>query len=127
MITNFNNKMFVFKNLSKWLVVLLVYALLSGNPVLIINSMDIIPQINVRELIWLLMGQTFDVAFFGMGFAFLCVSFFNICFEKYNVFDGLDIRYSFLEKNDMSDVFVDAILDFSNPFLRSSKTKGLRE
>ena len=127
MITNFNNKMFVFKNLSEWLIVFLVYAMLSRNSLLLINSMDVVPQVNFRELILFFMGQTSNFAFFGMSFAFLCVSFLNILIEKYNVFCGLAIECKFYKNNNVKDVLFNEILDFSNPFLRSSKTKGLRE
>ncbi len=127
MMTNFNSKMFVLKNLSQWLVVFLAYVLLSGNSLLLINSMDVVPQVNVREVIWFFMGQSFNFAFFGMSFAFLCVSLFNAFVEKYSAFYGLTIGNELFKKDSVREIFFCQILDFSNPFLRSSKTKGLRE
>lgn len=129
MITNFNGKTFIFKKLSQWFVVFLAYVVLSGNPLLTINTigMDLIPQINVRELMWFVMGKTLSLTYFSTGLTFLCVSVVNIFYNNYALFN--DVCFS-CEKTDAfnEENFNDfSILDFSNPFLLSCKTKSLRE
>ena len=129
MITNFNGKTFIFKKLSQWFVIFLAYIVLSGNPLLTINTigMDLIPQINVRELMWFVMGKTLSLTYFSTGLTFLCVSVVNIFYNNYALFNNACFS---CEKTDAfnEENFNDfSILDFSNPFLLSCKTKGLRE
>lgn len=129
MITNFNSKTFVFKNISQWFIFFLVYIVLSGNPLLTVNSvgMDLIPQINVRELLCIAMGKTLSLAYFSTSITFLCVSVINVFWEKYALFSNTCFSCEKRE-NCIKKFFGDfLILDFSNPFLLSCKTKGLRE
>ena len=102
--------------------------MLSGNPVLTINcGVDLIPQVNVREIVCLVMGKTLSLAYLGTSLTFLCSTIFNAFASQCVLFDDADLscdRRGSLVYNLNTDVYV---LDFSNPFLHACKTKGLRE
>ena len=103
MITNFSNKTFILKSSSKWVVVFLVYMILSRNPLLCINSMDLIPQINVRELMFYLIGGTLRIGCFGMSIAFVCVSLVNVFIEKCSILNNLYISDKFYKDSNNND------------------------
>lgn len=128
MITNFNSKMFIFKNISNFFVIFLAYFMLSGNPILTINNgVDLIPQINVRELINFVMGRTISFAYLGTSLTFLCSTIFNAFISQCVLFDNTDFSCYSNECLNFDSNAKFFVLDFSNPFLYGCKTNSLRE
>ena len=127
MITSFDSKIFLFKNISKWFVCFLACILLSGNPVLVSNGIYLFPNVNLFETMQLLVWQTGGYIYFGLTVTCFFVSFFNALASECYSLNSVSFECGSINdicENQFSDFL---ILDFSNPFLHSSKTKGLRE
>ena len=125
MITSFNDDIFNIKKLSKYITIFVLYALLlrSFNS----YSLDLIPQVHVRELLVTLFGETFTIVSFGAGVSFVFVPVMTLLIDRFNFENDFEISYRNVMENTKISKGNFNLLDFSNPFLLSCKTKGLRE
>ena len=128
MITNFNNQVFLFKNLTKWLVFFLICFMLSGSPLFIVNTgTGVIYQVNASEFLCSFMNRVSDFVYFGINITLVFASVLNAFFYECALVNDIDLNHQSTSVNN-ENIFGDSlIVDFSNPFLHGCKTKGLRE
>ena len=90
-------------------------------------NMDLFPGVHVRELLYQI-PESFYISFiFNIGFAVLAIGIAN---EVISQFCNLNYELNLLDLNFLNkkiDYNIMGFLDFTNPFLYSSKTRGLLE